>query len=232
MSLLFDRFRSIQEKIANTLDRLGRDPASVRIVAVSKTQPIDVLREAVQEKIRLFGENRVQEAEEKIQALHGAAIEWHFIGRLQTNKVNKVVGSFRLIHSVDRPKLVQKLQEEAEKRGQQQEILLQVNLSREETKSGVRLEEFGLLVDSVRHAPNLLCRGLMTIPPPVEDPEESRGYFSCLRELAERHRCDFLAPHSPLELSMGMSQDYLVAVEEGATLVRIGTAIFGPRLDA
>ncbi len=229
MSSMKDRIRSVLEQVERSAERCGRDPREIRIVAVSKTHPPQLIREAYEAGLRVFGENRVQEAEAKITELRDLDLEWHLVGHLQTNKVKKAVQLFDWIHSIDSPKRIAELERESAKTDRIVEVLLQLNISGEETKSGGREEDLEALIAALRDAPRVRCRGLMTIPPFEEDPERTRPYFRRLREIGERYREHWLAPGVKLELSMGMSHDFAVAIEEGATLVRIGTAIFGSR---
>jgi pyridoxal phosphate enzyme (YggS family) len=196
--------------------RAGRDPVSVRLIAVGKTKPIELLREAQAAGQTIFGENYAQELREKADALPGA--EWHFIGALQTNKAKLVVGRVALVHTCDRVALTQELSKRAKSAGLTQRVLLEVNVGREPQKAGVLPEDAPALLDQVRALPALACEGLMCIPPAEGDP---RAHFRSLRQLAERLGLR--------ELSMGMTADYEAAIEEGATLVRVGTAIFGER---
>jgi pyridoxal phosphate enzyme (YggS family) len=211
-----ERLTAVHARIADAARRAHRDVASVRLVAVSKTQSVDAVREAVAAGQALFGENRAQELVQKADAV---AAEWHFIGHLQTNKVRQVVGRAALIHGVDSLALAEEI---ARRKGPP--VLVQVNTSGEKSKSGVDPS------DAIRFCTEVaaLCelRGLMTIPAPTEDPEESRSAFRVLRELAAEGHAKGLGTH---ELSMGMSDDFEVAIEEGATLVRLGTILFGPR---
>jgi len=208
---------AVRARIRQAAARAGRDPSSVRLIAVSKTQPVELLREAVQAGQTLFGENYAQELREKSQAL-GAGVEWHFIGALQTNKAKLVVGRAALIHTCDRLALAQELSKRALAAGLVQPVLLEVNVGREPQKAGVLPEDAAGLVEQVRALEGLRCDGLMCIPPASGDP---RPHFRALRELC--------ATVGLRELSMGMSADFEAAVEEGATLVRVGTAIFGER---
>jgi pyridoxal phosphate enzyme (YggS family) len=218
----------VKNSIAAAARRAGRDPAEVRLVVVSKTVPVERLKEAVEAGQHLFGENYLQEAQPKIAAL-GDEVTWHFVGALQTKKAKGVVGLFDVIHSVDRLKLAQALDQAAAKRGLIQDILIQVNLAGEETKSGVEPEEAAGLLKEIVKLPHLRVTGLMTMPPWFSDPERVRPYFRALRELRDRLR-ELSITDSPLsELSMGMTGDFEVAVEEGATLLRVGTAVFGER---
>lgn len=229
MSLLHDRVLAVREQVERAAERGGQNPRDIQIVAVSKTHPPQLIREAYTAGLRVFGENRVQEAETKIAELRDLELEWHLVGHLQTNKVKKAVQLFHLIHSADSPKLIAELEREAVKANRFVDVLLQLNISGEATKSGGREEDLEILIAALRDAPHVRSRGLMTIPPFEEDPERTRPYFRRLREIGEQYRERLLAPGVKLELSMGMSHDFAVAIEEGATLVRIGTALFGSR---
>ena len=206
----------VRERIAAACSRAGRDPASVRLIAVSKTKPIEMLREAVAAGQAIFGENYAQELREKAAALAG--VEWHFIGALQTNKARLVVGRAALIHTCDRLALAQELSKRAAAAALVQRVLLEVNVGREAQKAGVLPENVPALLEEVRALPALACEGLMCIPPAEGDP---RPCFRLLRQLGKA--C------SLPQLSMGMSADYEAAIEDGATLVRVGTSIFGER---
>ncbi|MBI1391015.1 MAG: YggS family pyridoxal phosphate-dependent enzyme [bacterium] len=230
MPLIAQNLELIRKKMQSAADRAGRSVDEILLIAVSKRFPEEAVREAFRAGQTRFGENRVQEAEQKIPALADLPLEWHFIGHLQTNKVKKIIPLVHLIHGVDNPRLVAALQQEAEKRPGPVNILLQVNVGGEEQKSGVDESDFESLLSALSEAPNLSCRGLMTVPPYEDDPERVRPYFRRLRELGERYRSDFLAPEARLELSMGMSHDFHVAIEEGATMIRVGTSIFGERV--
>ncbi len=201
--------------------RAGRDPREVRLVAVTKTVGTGLIREAVDAGLRVFGESRVQEAAAKVEELAGMGLEWHMIGRLQKNKAKAAVGLFDLIHSVDSAELMGAINGHAEKGGKLQRVMLQVNVSGEGSKFGV--EEAGLegLVRAAGDMANVKVEGLMSIPPFFDDPERARPYFRRLRELNDIYGFP--------ELSMGMTGDFEVAIEEGATMVRVGTAIFGER---
>jgi pyridoxal phosphate enzyme (YggS family) len=203
----------VRERIALACRRAGRAPESVKLVAVSKLQPLEKLREAIAAGQRAFGENYAQELRDKHAALPEA--EWHFVGALQTNKVKLVVGRAAVIHTCDRLALAQEISKRA---AAEQRLLLEVNVGREPQKAGVLPEDAAALLDEVRALPRIRCQGLMCIPPADQDP---RPHFRALRELAVRLQLP--------ELSMGMSADYESAVEEGATLVRVGTALFGAR---
>jgi hypothetical protein len=217
---------AVKSRIAAAALRAGRDPEAVRLIAVSKTVDLDRLSQALAAGQKLFGENYLQEAREKIAAL-GPGVTWHLVGHLQTNKARGAVELFDLLHAVDRLKLAQALAKAAAAAGKVQDVLLQVNLAGEETKSGADPGEVLTLLAAVARLAHLRVLGLMTMPPYFPDPEQARPYFRALRELRARARDLTGLPLT--ELSMGMSGDFEVAVEEGATLVRVGTAIFGAR---
>ena len=219
---------AIHERINKAALKCGRDPHMVRLVAVSKTQPASAVQDAVEAGHLLFGENYVQEFREKSSRLP-EVIEWHFIGSLQTNKVKYLAGMTKLIHSVDRISLARELDRQWEKTGQKCNILLQVNISGEETKSGTTVSEVIQLARDIARLPNLSIHGLMTMPPFFDQPERARPYFRELRKLSQTV-ADLKIPGVGMdELSMGMYGDFEVAIEEGATLVRVGSAIFGER---
>ncbi|HKQ59654.1 MAG TPA: YggS family pyridoxal phosphate-dependent enzyme [Candidatus Polarisedimenticolaceae bacterium] len=210
----------VRARIAGACARARRDPAGVRLVAVSKTVPAARILQAVACGQHAFGENRVQEALAKMPEV-GAGASWQLVGHLQRNKVREVVGRFELIHAVDSVRLAAELERRAAERPWRQAVLVQVNLAGETSKSGIAPAELPPLLDALAGMPHLEVRGLMTIPPPVARAEQSRRWFAQLRELGGR----WALP----ELSMGMSDDFEVAVEEGATLLRVGRAIFGER---
>ncbi|MEK6742404.1 MAG: YggS family pyridoxal phosphate-dependent enzyme [Nitrospirota bacterium] len=223
-----ENLKIVMDRIAFAAKRAGRDPSSVRLVVVTKTVDAARIREAVAAGAAILGENRVQEAKEKIEAL-GKIAGWHLIGHLQTNKAKYAVKLFDLIHSVDNLELAQEIDHQAAKIGKVQNVLIEVNIAGEASKAGMAVKEAPGLAAAVARLKNISIRGLMTMPPYSENPEESRPYFSVLRELAETIAKDSLPNVSMQELSMGMSGDFEVAIEEGATLVRVGTAIFGNR---
>lgn len=224
-----DNLLRVHERISTIASRSGRDPSEITLVAVSKTKPASLIREAVSAGVTVLGENRIQEAEQKISELTDLPTHWHLVGHLQTNKAKKAVRLFNLIHSVDSPRLAQALNRAAENNAERQPILLQINIAHEQQKFGTSPEEFEALLAAALDAPFLEVRGLMVMPPYSENPEDSRHYFQALREMAERYTDQLSATGQRLELSMGMTGDYEVAIEEGATMVRIGTAIFGER---
>lgn len=207
----------VQEAVARACARAGRSPDHVLLIAVSKTMDVERVRLAIAAGVAALGENRVQEAKEKIEAL-GRPVPWHLIGSLQTNKARDAARLFDWIHSVDRLDLAQELSRRADRA---LNILLQVNLGDEPQKGGVAPAELKRLHEMVAALPNLTVRGLMAIPPATEQPEQARPFFRQLRELREQLGLE--------HCSMGMSADFEVAIEEGATMVRVGTAIFGPR---
>jgi hypothetical protein len=218
--------REVRDRITAACARSGRDPGSVSLVAVSKSVPSLRVRELLACGHDLFGENRVQEGLAKIGEV-GAGARWHLVGHLQRNKAKHAVGAFEMIHSVDGVDLAGELDRRAAARGIVQPVLVQVNLSQEATKSGTDEEGAVPLLEAVAGLVHLDLRGLMTIPPPAKEAEESRPWFGRLRAL--RDRAEKLLGRSLPELSMGMTDDFEIAVEEGATLVRVGRALFGER---
>ena len=221
------RWRGVLARMAEVARGAGRDPGAVRLVAVSKLHPAGDVLHLFHAGQRIFGENYVQEAQAKMESLP-ADISWHFIGHLQTNKAKAVVGRFDLIHGVDSLKLARSLQERAEALGLIQDVLVQVNLAAERQKSGILEADLPPLAEYLAGSRNLRWQGLMLMPPFFDDPEAARPYFARLRELAEPLRSGFGLALP--ELSMGMTGDFEAAIEEGATLVRIGTRIFGERI--
>lgn len=220
---------AVRERIRTAAEAAGRDPESIRLVAVSKTVPEPRVRAAVAAGIGLLGENYIQEARDKIAALADLSVSWHFIGHLQRNKAKYAVRLFDLIHSVDSLKLARELDKEAAKHDKVQDILVQVNTGKEASKSGVYAEEALALVREAGRLEHLAVRGLMTLPPYFNAPEKVRPFFRELRNLRDRIAAEALPGVSMEELSMGMTGDFEAAIQEGATLVRIGTAIFGER---
>jgi len=215
-----DNLEAVKAKVAAACRRAGRDPAGVLLIAVSKTVDLERIRDAVEAGVVALGENRVQEARDKVATL-GRPVPWHLIGSLQTNKAKDAVQLFDWIHSVDRLELARELDKRAHAAGRRVRGLLQVNLGEEPQKGGAAPGEVKALLDAMFGMRNLDIRGLMAIPPQVPDAEAARPYFRRLRELREGTGLE--------HLSMGMSADYEVAIEEGATMVRVGTSIFGPR---
>ena len=220
--------KAIQERMAAAAALAGRDLESIQLMAVSKTVPPERIREAVDAGITLLGENYVQEAREKIPAI-GHTVSWHMIGHLQTNKVKYVINLFDWIHSVDRLELARELDKRASQNNRKLNVLIEVNVSGEESKSGVEASLALELVRQVSVLPNLNVRGLMTMPPYSDDPETSRPYFKALRKLRDDISAAAIPGVVMDELSMGMTDDFEVAIEEGATIIRVGRAIFGAR---
>ena len=224
-----DRLDSLSRRISSAALKYGRRPEDVRLVAVSKTFSAETVVKAIEAGATVLGENYIQEARKKIETLSTYDVDWHFIGHLQSNKAKYAVRLFDLIHSVDKLKLARELNKHAAKSGKVQKILIQVNISGEETKSGTTEGETEQLVADISRLEHLAVRGLMTMPPFFDDPQRARPIFKTLRLLGDRIRAMDLSNVSMDELSMGMTGDVEAAIAEGATLVRIGTAIFGER---
>jgi hypothetical protein len=223
-----DNLKTVMDRIAAAAKRAGRDPSSVTLVTVTKTVDIGSIREAVSAGAVILGENRVQEAKEKIEKL-GNIAGWHLIGTLQSNKAKYAVKLFEVIHSVDNLELAKELDKQAAKIGKVQDVLLEVNIAGEASKSGVAFSDALALVRETAKLQHVSIRGLMTMPPYSEIAEDSRPYFRKLRDSAAAIARENIPNVSMHELSMGMSGDFEVAIEEGATMVRVGTAIFGER---
>jgi pyridoxal phosphate enzyme (YggS family) len=225
------RLEEVRRRVERSARRAGRAPEEVTLIAVSKTHPAEVLREAVEAGAREFGENRVQEADAKITELgREAGVRWHLIGHLQANKARRAARLFALIHTIDSASLVGRLERVcAEEERARLDVLLQVDLAGEAAKSGASEEELPAVAEALGACERVRCVGLMTMPPYFEDVEQVRPYFRRLRALRDSLRGRGLFGDGAGELSMGMSHDFEAAVEEGATLVRVGTAIFGER---
>jgi pyridoxal phosphate enzyme (YggS family) len=228
MSEIADNLARVRERIEAAAARVGRDPEKIKLVAVSKGQSLERIEQAVAAGVEILGENFVQEARRKILKLKGNA-SWHFVGHLQTNKAKYAVELFDLIHSIDSIKLAQEVDRVGGKQGRRVPVLVQVNISGEQSKFGVERDQAMTLIKETAARENLKLVGLMTIPPLSDDPEKSRPFYTSLRKFGEEVAGTGVPGLELTELSMGMSADYHVAVEEGATLVRVGTAIFGPR---
>ena len=220
---LRENLLEVQRKIEDAARKAGRNPEDVKLIAVSKTHSVETLNEAIEAGATVFGENKVQEAEEKIYLIRNEKIEWHLIGHLQKNKARKAVQIFDVIHTLDSIELAERLERicQEEERNELQ-VLIQVDLAKEATKNGIEEKDLPQLIDFLNDCDCLKLSGLMIIPPYFEDAEKVRPYFKKLREIR-----DEILPDG--ELSMGMSHDFEIAVEEGATLIRVGTAIFGKR---
>jgi len=227
--VISDRLAEVRERIAAAARSAGRDPSSVRLIAVSKTFPLDLVRDAYAAGQRDFGENRVQEALEKVDASPDLAIAWHLLGHLQTNKAKRAAAAFHTIHSIDSAELLRKLDAAAVDAGATPELLIQVDLAGEDTKHGVPPNGVPALFDAAATLSAARVVGLMTLPPYPDNPGASRPWFRQLRELREEWLTAGVPAAMLRELSMGMSGDFEVAVQEGATMVRVGTAIFGKR---
>ena len=227
--VLKKRLNNVKERIKKAAINCGRKPDTVHLVAVSKTMPENIVREAITAGVNILGENYIQEARDKINALSSCPVSWHFIGHLQSNKAKYAVKLFDMIHTVDSLKLAHELNKQAKKINKIQKILIQVNISMESTKSGVHEEDAQKLIKEISLFENLSIKGLMTMPPFFNNPEKARPYFSALRDLRDKIRNKAIKNINMQELSMGMTGDFEVAIKEGATFVRIGTAIFGER---
>lgn len=222
------RLENVKDRINKAAFKCGRDPESIHLVAVSKTISANRVREAIMAGVTTLGENYVQEARNKFNILGTFPVSWHFIGHLQSNKAKYAVRLFDLIHSVDTLKLAHELNKQANKVNKVQDILIQINISKEPSKSGSDIQNSANLIKDILLLENLSVKGLMAMPPFFNNPEKARPYFTALRVLRDQIQKVF--PGIVLnELSMGMTGDFEVAIEEGATLVRIGTAIFGER---
>jgi PLP dependent protein len=227
--MISDNLAQILETIAQSARKVGRNPEDIKLIAVSKMIGVDLIRQAMESGQTLFGENYLQEAADKI-TLFPPTINWHFIGHLQSNKVKQAVELFDVIETVDRWKIAKALDNQAKNQRKKLSVLIQVNTGREKQKSGVLPEAAEGLLRQVAQESDLRVLGLMTMPPFFHDPEKSRPYFRELKDLAKRLAAlNLFADNRHVELSMGMSGDYPIAVEEGATLVRVGTALFGTR---
>jgi len=219
---------TIHQRITAACQRCGRDPRDVQLIAVSKKKPASLIEDALNAGQTLFGESYVQEFIDKQQAVAGP-VRWHFIGALQSNKVKYLTAKTELIHSVDRLSLAKEINKQWGKANAVARILVQVNVGDEASKAGVPVDEAATLVQQLSELPHLRVEGLMALPPYADDLEQVRPWFRLLRELAERIDALKLANVSMTTLSMGMSHDFEIAIEEGATLIRVGTAIFGAR---
>jgi hypothetical protein len=225
MSAIKENLLWVMERIEKAARKAGRDPAEVKLVAVSKTVEVARIREAIEAGVSMLGENYIQEAQKKIEQI-GRSVSWHFIGHLQSNKAKYAIRLFDMIHSVDGHPLVEELNRRAEQADRVIKVMIEVNLSKEATKFGTDEEMVFALARRIQTLKHLSLEGLMTMPPYFDSPEMSRPYYIALRELKER----MIKERIPMkELSMGMSNDFEVAIEEGATFIRVGTAIFGPR---
>lgn len=226
---MFNELEKIYQRINNAAVACGRDPAEIRLVAVSKTVPAERIRTAIEAGVSILGENYIQEAENKIEQLADLNVSWHFIGHLQSNKAKFAVRWFDLIHTVDSVKLAKEINKQATKLGKVQDILIQVNVGMEQSKSGVAETDSVSLIRDISELENIAVKGLMTIPPYFDAPEKVRPHFKALAALRDSISAQRIPNVSMEELSMGMTGDFEAAICEGATLVRIGTALFGER---
>ena len=228
-AVLRARLADVRDRIARAAARAGRDPSRIRLLAVSKTFGADAVRAAAAEGQIDFGENRVQEAEQKRAETRDLTIVWHLIGHLQSNKAKKAAAQFDVIHSIDSADLVRKIDAAAAALGRTVMLLAQADLAGEATKHGAREDELPSIFQAAAGCAAVKMSGLMIIPPAVDDPENVRSWFRKLRDVRDRLVAQGIDPGQLTELSMGMSHDYEIAIEEGATMVRVGTAIFGAR---
>lgn len=226
--MITENYDKVLENIKTACDNVGRDVSDVTLIAVSKTKPVSDIEELYNHGVRVFGENKVQELCDKYEALP-KDIKWHMIGHLQRNKVKYIVDKVALIHSVDSVRLAKQIEEEAAKKNVVVNILIEVNVADEDTKFGLKSEEVFDMVTQIAGFSHISIKGLMTIAPFVENPEDNRKYFNKLKQLAVDIKAKNIDNVSMDELSMGMTGDYMVAAEEGATYVRVGTGIFGKR---
>lgn len=226
--MLKDNLAIIEKNIQDACEKAGRKREEVTLIAVSKTKPIEMLQEIYAENIREFGENKVQELCSKIEQMP-SDIHWHMIGHLQRNKVKNLIGKTALIHSVDTYRLAEEINIQAKKKNITVPILVEVNIANEESKFGTTVEDAILLVEEISHLDNIKIKGLMTIAPNAENAEENRPYFQKIKQLSVDITNKNIDNVSMEILSMGMTGDYTVAIEEGSTMVRVGTGIFGER---
>lgn len=226
--MLKENLTEVEAKIEQACKNAGRDRDEVTLIAVSKTKPVTMLQEIYEQGIRCFGENKVQEMVEKYEEMP-KDIKWHMIGHLQRNKVKYIIDKASLIHSVDSYRLAEEINIQAKKKNVVMPILVEVNIAKEDSKFGIYTEDSIQLVDEISKLENIAVKGLMTIAPYVEDPEENRQYFRNIKQLSVDITNKNIDNVSMDILSMGMTGDYTVAIEEGATMVRVGTGIFGAR---
>ena len=226
--MLKENLQSVEENIKKACEKAGRKREDVTLIAVSKTKPIEMLQKIYDQNIRNFGENKVQEMCDKMEVLP-KDIKWHMIGHLQTNKIKYIIGKTELIHSVDSLHLAQEISKQAVKHDVQTDILIEINIANEQTKFGIDAGDTIQLVCEIAALPNIHIKGLMTIAPFVENPEDNRLYFRRIHQLSVDITKENIDNVNMDILSMGMTGDYMVAIEEGATMVRVGTGIFGER---
>ena len=228
MNSIYNNLQGIRQQIADAAEKCGRSPNEIKLVAVSKRFPAEAIQEALAAGQVIFGENYLQEAVSK-RAVLGRKVKFHFIGHLQSNKAKTAAETFDMIETVDRLKIAAALNRTLEASNRTLDVLVQVNIGLDSAKSGVLPDQAAQLLEQIKELPHLAPKGLMTIPPLSNTPEESRIHYSNLHALGRKMQSYGLLPEQGMELSMGMSGDYVIAIEEGATLLRIGTAIFGER---
>lgn len=221
-------YQRILDRIKESAQQCGRDPREIKVLGASKSQSVELIRQAVAAGVILIGENYVQEAAEK-KAQISTSVDWHMIGHLQRNKAKTAVEIFDLVETLDSVALARELERQGKRIGKKIRAFVEVNLGGEESKSGIARNDLASLLEAVATLDHVVVEGLMTVPPFRENPEEIRPYFRALRELKEKFNAQRISHVDLRELSMGMTHDYPVAIEEGATIVRIGTALFGPR---
>lgn len=229
MSFIKENIQEINRRIEVAAIKSGRTKEDVLFIVVSKTVDVPRIKEAVEAGETVLGENRVQEIMDKYEPM-GTKVQWHLIGHLQTNKVKYIIDKVKMIHSVESLKLAEEISKKATQKGVEAQILIEVNIANEESKFGVKAEEVEDLAIKISKLPNIVIKGLMTVAPFVENPEENREYFRKMRELLVDINSKKIDNINMTELSMGMTGDYEVAIEEGATIVRVGTGVFGKRL--
>lgn len=229
MGHIKDNLNTVRANIERAAKKSGRNTEDITLVAVSKTKGLDLIEEAIEAGALELGENKVQEVREKFETVDAKGAHIHMIGHLQRNKVKYIMDKVTLIHSVDSLRIAEKINEEAEKRNMTMELLVQLNCAEEESKFGLKIEELEKFLMDIKGFKNIKVKGLMTVPPFVQDPEDNRHYFSLMKELFIDIKQKNIDNIDMEILSMGMSGDYEVAIEEGATMVRVGTGIFGAR---
>ncbi|MCP3924632.1 MAG: YggS family pyridoxal phosphate-dependent enzyme [Desulfobacterales bacterium] len=229
MNKVIDKIKNIEKRLIDTAKKCGRDHDSVKLVAVSKKMSQERVRVAIESGAKILGENYIQEAREKIEALKEYDVSWHFIGHLQSNKAKYAVKIFDMIHTVDSVKLAKEIDKQAKKIDKIQEILIQINISEEESKSGVSADKTIQIIKEISRFDNIRIKGLMGMPPYYDNPEMAKPYFVRMKEIQGMIEAEKIEGVLMDELSMGMTGDFEVAIQEGSTLVRIGTAIFGAR---
>jgi len=230
--MIWQNLQKVKDEIASVCQRIGRNPQEITLIAITKNAPVASIQEAVDCGITDLGENRVQEAEEKYRSFKGKPVKFHLVGHLQTNKIKAALEVFDLIHSVDSLHLAQAIENQAAKKNKVVEILLQVNISGEDTKFGLASGNAAGLLQEISGLKHLKVNGLMTIAPQVDDSEKTRPVFCQLRELKDKFNSLHITHYTLHDLSMGMTDDYRIAIEEGATMLRIGRAIFESQINA